>query len=164
MATDELKELLVEYNEDTTVKDWKRISKKKLNGQDVRTFENTKTGELFWTFGDADDESIQPAGDYYYFLAVGPDPWEENGKDVIHAAINPASYWASDHCLWDQHTGHLFDTVFALPDWIELDETMENSFIITVPDTKTIADVEAEFLKAGLMFDKAFHDFMMAHQ
>ena len=163
MATDELKEMIVEcyFGRDTTEKDWKRVSKKKMNGTDVRTFENSKTGYQVWTFGDADDECVHPAGNHFYYLTEGPDPWEENGPLVIQASFNPESYWLSDKCLWDQHVGFLFDSVFTLPDWIELDEACENMFIISVPQGKTIADVEAEFRKAGLLYEQAFHDFMV---
>lgn len=164
MASDELKEMIVEswLGRDTSEKDWKRISKKKMNGTDVRTFENSKTGDQVWTFGDADDECMHPAGTHLFFLAEGPDPWEENGADVIQAAFNPESYWTAEKCLWDQHLGFLFDSVFQLPDWIELDEACENSFIVTVPAGKTILDVEVEFRKAGLIFDQDFHDFMIS--
>lgn len=152
MATDEIKEMLVDHNDDTTEKDWKRISKKSYDGQVVRTFLNKKSNATFWVFGDADDEEVYPAGDYLYCVS--------KIEGQLCAAFNPVSYWNSDHCLYDQHIGNAIATIFAIPDWIELDEVSENQFIVTIPDDKTEDDVKAAFESAGLLFNQEFNDFM----
>lgn len=157
MATDEIKEMLVDYNDGTTVKDWKRLSKK-LMGPDkveVRTFENTQNGDQFWVFGDAEDEAIHPAGDHYFFIG------EADGE--LMAAFNPVSYWNKNKCLWDQHCGFYIETIYNIPSWIELDEACENSFYVEIPEDKTIDDVRAAFEHCGLIFDQSFHDFMESH-
>jgi hypothetical protein len=164
LATDDLKEMLVDYSLEGSedVKDWKRVSKKKMNGVDVRTFENINTKAQYWTFGDASEESHHPADTHFYFLGEGEDYSSPTGKSLM-AAFNPASYWAKEGCLWDQHCGHVIETVYNLPSWIELDEVMENSFIISIPDDKTEADVKQAFDNAGLVFNQGFHDFMASH-
>lgn len=154
MATDDIKEMLVDYNDGTTVKDWKRLSKKKMGPDniEVRTFENTKTGDQFWVFGDAEDEAFHPAGDHLYYVG------EYEGDLMV--AFNPVSYWNSDNCLWDQHCGSYIETMFNIPSWIELDEASENQFYVELPEGKTEEDVKAAFEAAGLLFDQKFHDFM----
>lgn len=154
MATDEIKEMLIDtwFGRDTTVKDWKRVSKKSYDGQEVRTFLNTKDNNTFWVFGDADDEEYYPAGDYLYCVS------EFDGE--LCAAFNPVSYWNSDHCLYDQHIGNAIATMFPIPDWIELDELCENQFVVTIPGDKTVADVKAAFESAGFLFNQEFNDFM----
>lgn len=163
MATEEIKEMLVDHYDDTTEKDWKRVAKKTYNGVEVRTFLNKQNNESFWVFGDADEECIHPAGDHLYYLSMGDDPWGDEGK-VIMAAFNPVSYWKSDKALWDQHCGYAIETVYGIPDWIELDEACENQFIVNVPEDKTIDDVKAAFENCGLLFDQGFHDFMSKWQ
>lgn len=154
MATNEIKEMLVDtlFGRGTTVKDWKRVSKKKYNGQEVRTFLNTKNNETFWVFGEADDEEYCPAGDYLYCIS------EIEGE--LCAAFNPVSYWNSERCLYDQHIGNAIVTIFSIPDWIELDEVSENHFVVTIPEDKTEDDVKAAFESAGLQSNQEFNNFM----
>ena len=159
MATDEIKEMLVDRYDDTTEKDWKRLSKKKYGKHEVRTFLNKQTNETFWVFGDADDEAIHPAGDHLYYLGMEENPWKRD-EQVIVAAFNPLSYWQNDGCLWDQHCRFYISTIYNLPAWIELDEACENQFIVNIPKDKTIGDVKTAFETAGLIFDQAFHDYM----
>lgn len=155
MATDDIKEMLVEHGHAETVKDLTRLSKKKMGPDrtEVRTFRNTKTDETWWVFGDANDEAVHPAGDHLYCLSMI--------DDELTAAFNPVSYWKSDHCLWDQHCGHYITTMYDLPDWIVLDELCENQFLVDIPDDKTQEEVKVAFETAGLLFDQSFHDFLI---
>lgn len=156
MATDEIKEMIVDgwFGRDTTVKDWKRISKR-LMGPDkveVRTFECAKKGTAVWTFGEADDECIHPAEEHLYFLG------ESDGELMV--CFNPVSYWNKEKCLWDQHCGFQITTVYDLPEWLELDEVCENQHIVMLPEDKTEEDVRAALEAAGLISDQSFNDFM----
>lgn len=155
MSSDEIKEMLVDRYEDTTVSDWKRISKKKYGDQTVRLFQNQQNQEVVWVFGEADDEEIYRADTYLYHV------WHMDGE--LWAAFNPVSYWMQEQCLWDRHLENLILTVYPLPNWLGLSEVAENQFIITLPQDKTLEDVKAAFEAVGFLYNEKFSKFMDQH-
>lgn len=146
---------LGEENE-TSPKDWKRISKRK--GKDgestIREFEYKPTGARFLFITDADDDAednytIIHTGDWLYALTDA----EADGTYVLEGSqclsVNPEGYWTKSKALYDQHVMELVHILFGIElEELGGDEVSENQIIVGKDDVaKVIAALDSAGLK-----------------
>lgn len=134
MSSDDCKEALVNIVRDTKTKDWKRTSKKTINGLTVREFRNTATGEVAMVSGEGYDVyELGPNSPMLYYYAdaheMEPD-MSEPGETFVMLA--PKQFWERNHCIPDWHMTEFLVKVLNVPPNL-LDEISENQFIVYAP-------------------------------
>jgi hypothetical protein len=159
MASDEIKETIVHYfdctNVQSTEKDWKRVRKFKLDGQNIREFHNAKLNRSVLTIGDDEDAEVCEIGQWVYGYHkadddTGPHP---EGLSVV---FEPLDRWNRCGHIYDQHQANLIETIFLIPDGV-LDEVMENAFVVDGYD-----ELSTHILlkKHGFLHDPSLTDFL----
>lgn len=150
MSSKEIKKYLVnnsDYNT-TSVKDWKRISKRPVtycgDPANLRTFTNSKTNQSVWVIGEDEYSTHFPAGTVTYDI----DKFSHDGEDLYYISFTPLGHHAP---CWDQHCIDLILAVFTFPYWVEIFEEEENVGIIQLQDPKTISDLETFLNSIGMI-------------
>ena len=155
-ASDELKERIVHLftcsNVPTTEKDWKRVQKFSLNGENVREFFNSKLNRTVYTIGDDEDCSVYERDQWVYGYKVDEDG-DEGGLAV---AFEPLDRWHRTGHIYDQHQQWMLEFFHCLPG-DKFDEVMENTFIF---EDENPLKLHILLAKYGFKHDQALTDFL----
>lgn len=119
MSSDDIKESLICWFEGTNIKDWKRISKKKIDDQELRVFENKKIGAVVAAL---DEDQIQEVGEMYYHIM-------DCGDDELVVSFAPKRFWEENKCITDQHITWALEMHYGL-DTSFMDEACENQLVL----------------------------------
>lgn len=171
-ASAEIKDKIARHYEysgiTTSVKDWKRLSKRSVSytlyGNShttyIREFENSKIGIKCSVVGDEDDTTIIENGEWIYGVGkMSPhDPLSKYVTSGMYLGFAPRRFWAATGFMPDNHLGHGLHAFFGLPADIAESEDSENSF--SVPANYNALTIHMALKKAGFVYDKAFDDFL----
>lgn len=152
-ASDELKERIVHFfncsNVPTTEKDWKRVQKFALNGENVREFFNSKLNRTVYTIGDDEDCGVYERDQWIY-------GYREDEDGGLAVAFEPQDRWQRTGYSFDQHQLWILEFFHCLPA-DKFDEVMENTFIF---DDTNVLKLHILLAKYGFKHDQSYTDFL----
>lgn len=150
-ASDELKERIVHFfncsNVPTTEKDWKRVQKFALNGENVREFFNSKLNRTVYTIGDDEDCGVYERDQWIYGV--------KDSDEGILVAFEPQDRWRRNGYIFDQHQQWLLDFFHCLPS--DFDELQENAFLY---EGTNVLKLHILLAKYGFKHDQSLSDFL----
>ena len=159
MSSAEIKERIVHYfvcsNVPTTEKDWKRVQKFSLNGENVREFFNSKLNRTVYTIGDDEDCGIYERDQWVYGISQHGDTL--NGLTTgISYVFEPQDRWHRTGYVHDQHQQWILQFFHCLPDDLA-DETQENDFASPYDN---VLKIHIALAKYGFKHDQTLTDFL----
>ena len=152
------KERLVELYPKSSEADWKRVSKKQIDGMAVRVFVNKKTNDQVTAVEDGDSINLYESGPdspMLFYAATGQLYGDECEDGMTFVMFAPKKFWDRNHYIPDWHMQWYLENVLQAPkDY--LDEASENQFMVEDSLEDTIATLQAcgfvfepEMAKAG---------------
>ena len=172
--------------ENTLPSQWKRRSKKKVNGAIVRTFEVTfqgkpsvmvdiieKNGVLFVPGAETSQKTIvpnaKPSKKSQFIFAVSHPPAVPNEIPALdgdhencwYVVISRRSVWEEEHRMDDFADGGE-DELDELIDGMELSSVVEGEYETLKTNYETIGDLEAALEEVGILHDDSFQQFIDA--
>lgn len=159
MSSAEIKERIVHYfntsNVPTTEKDWKRVQKFALNGENVREFFNSKLNRTVYTIGDDEDCGVYERDQWVYGICEHGDTM--NGLTTgISYVFEPQDRWRRTGYVFDQHQQWIIQFFHCLPDDLA-DEAQENDFVSPYDN---VLKVHIALAKYGFKHDQSLSDFL----
>lgn len=155
MSSAEIKETIVHFfdcsNVPTTDKDWKRVQKFSLNGENVREFFNSKLNRTVYTIGDDEDCGVYERDQWIYGYRE-----DEDFEGGLAVSFEPLDRWKRTGYSFDQHQQWILEFFHCLPG-DKFDEVMENTFIFE--DTNPLK-LHILLAKYGFKHDQSYTDFL----
>jgi len=155
MSSTEIKERIVHFfdcsNVPTTEKDWKRVQKFSLNGENVREFFNSKLNRTVYTIGDDEDCGVYERDQWIYGYRE-----DEGFTGGLAVSFEPLDRWKRTGYSFDQHQQWILEFFHCLPS-DKFDEVMENTFIFE--DTNPLK-LHILLAKYGFKHDQSYTDFL----
>ena len=116
MDSQECKEILSEEY-DTESKEWKRVSKKKINGHTVRVFTHPEQEGEVWFVTDEDDSEMdfiaQLGKNGHILLIDEDDTLDEDGMGSFF--IVDKDFYDREDCVNSVHLQHLLEIKYGIP-------------------------------------------------
>jgi hypothetical protein len=152
-ASDDIKLTIVDYFKGTGIQtqegDWKRGTKTRLDGMNLREFRNASLARTVYVLGDAPGRGdILEHDQWIYGVADTPDGWI--------MAVEPSDRWTRTAGQYDDHQSSILRLLFQLPDWL-LDEAMENTFKFKADQ---LLKLHIIMKRQGLRHDPSYSEFL----
>ena len=162
MTSDEIKADIVHFCggcglKDTSVKDWKRTSKKSFydGTASLRTFANDKVGVQVLTLeeNEGEDLTIIEGGTMLFYAVDADSEMREEGIEGIFVMFASETFWKRTHYIPDNHMQWFMENCYSVREDL-LDELSENQFII---NEMGLEEVKEYLTGLGMKYEDMSH-------